>query len=69
MENMQSPGKKCDHHHHKVTPIAILLIGLTFLLGDWGMLTAGTVGIIWPVLLIIIGGTKLMGCKYCSHSS
>ena len=61
-----SCGKKgCNCPHHKVMPIGIILIALTFLLGTWGIFNEGTVAVIWPVLLLIIGVTKLMGQK-CS---
>jgi hypothetical protein len=63
MEN----GKACNCTHHKVVPVCIALIGLVILLGGINVLTAGFVNIVWPVLLIVIGGAKLMGsgCKCC----
>jgi hypothetical protein len=69
MENMNQGGSMgCKCPHHKVTPVAIILIGLAFLLGDWNILTMGAVALIWPVLLIIIGLVKLGGCKCCKKS-
>lgn len=61
MENM------CKCGHHKVVPLCIALIGLVFLLGSINVLTAGFVNFAWPVLLIVIGLTKLVGpgCKCC----
>ncbi|MGH7240005.1 MAG: LiaF transmembrane domain-containing protein [Candidatus Saccharimonadales bacterium] len=47
--------KVCRCPHHKATPILIILIGLTFLLGDWGFFNAFTATTIWSILLIIIG--------------
>ena len=61
MEN----GKVCQCGHHKVVPLCIILIGLVFLLGEMGVLTAGFVAVSWPILLVIIGGAKLMKCKCC----
>lgn len=61
MEN----GKVCACPHHKMVPWCIILIGLTFLLGQMNILTMEAVGLIWPVLLIIIGVTKLVKCKCC----
>ena len=61
MEN----GKACKCTHHKVIPTCIILIGLTFLLLQMNVLTVAAVGIIWPVLIIVIGVTKLAKCKCC----
>jgi len=70
MQNMggaQAQGGKnvCKCPHHNVVPIMIILIGLTFLLGALNIvLTPWAVSVIWPILLIIIGGIKL-GSKKC----
>ena len=61
MEN----GKVCKCKHHKLVPLCIALIGLVLLLGQLNILTAGAVGIIWPVLLIVIGVVKMVKCKCC----
>ena len=55
----------CKCNHHKLVPACIALIGLVFLLGQWDILTASAVALIWPILLIVIGVTKLMKCKCC----
>ena len=52
MENMPNV---CKCHHHNVTPVLVILFGLTFLLGNWGTLSSDTVGIVWPVLVIVAG--------------
>ena len=57
--------KTCKCVHHKVMPWCIILIGLSFLLLQLNVLTAYAVGIIWPILLIIIGVKKLMKCGCC----
>ena len=59
-------GKVCNCPHHKVLPWVVVLIGLDFLLGGLGVLAWNFVDITWPILLIIAGGTKLVGCKCCS---
>lgn len=63
MQNM------CKCGHHKVIPVLVILIGLTFLLGAWGTLSWDSVSVIWPVLVIIGGLMKLADksgmCKYC----
>jgi hypothetical protein len=50
-----------------MTPLFIILIGLVFLLGALNVLSAMTAGILWPILLIILGITKWAGhsCKCC----
>ncbi len=40
-------------------PLMIMLIGFAFLLGELGMVSMHTVGIIWPILVIIAAGTKM----------
>lgn len=60
-----SGGCKCPHH--KMVPLSVFLIGLTFLLGNLGTLSVRTVGIVWPILLGLIGLQQLFGykCKCC----
>ena len=73
MDNMQNMGggvkNMCKCPHHKVMPVLIVLFGLTFLLGNMGVLTWMAVGWIWPVLIIIAGAKKLAMksgmCKCC----
>ncbi|MEK7541106.1 MAG: DUF5668 domain-containing protein [Patescibacteria group bacterium] len=57
----------CKCSHHKIIPACIVLIGLVFLAGQMDWLSTGFVNTVWPILLIIIGGTKIMGskCKCC----
>ena len=57
--------KDCKCTHHKIMPWCIILIGLAFLLLQLNILTAYAVGIIWPILLMVIGAKKLMKCKCC----
>ena len=62
-------GKKCGCPHHKMVPLFIVLIGVTFLLQAGGYIGAEMVAVIWPVLLILIGLMKMMNgaCKCCSR--
>lgn len=57
----------CSCPHHKMIPLFIVLIGLAFLLGNLGYLSAKVVGIAWPILLGLIGLQKMLGgkCKCC----
>lgn len=67
MQNM--PGGKCNCPHHKMVPIFIVLIGLTFLLNALGTLSMQATSIIWPILLIVIGLQKMFQhkCKCCDR--
>ncbi|MFA6100140.1 MAG: DUF5668 domain-containing protein [Patescibacteria group bacterium] len=62
-EGMVCNNCKC----HSVVPVLIVLIGVTFLLQVFGVLSAYTANVIWPILLILIGLQKLAGgmCKCC----
>jgi hypothetical protein len=53
--------------HHKMVPLFIVLIGLTFLLEALGIVGVAFTSIVWPVLLILIGVMKLLKgmCKCC----
>ncbi len=57
----------CKCPHHKVMPILVVIFGLVFLLGAMGTLDMRTVGIVWPIIVIVVGLMKLGGnCKCCS---
>ncbi len=62
---MDMKGGMCGCSHHKIMPILVILFGLLFLLGSFDVVTTYTVGMIWPILVIIGGFTKLSGrmCK------
>ena len=57
----------CRCPHHKMVPILVILFGALFLLGALDMVSAWTVSIGWPILVIVGGFTKLMKnkCKCC----
>ena len=61
-------GSMCKCPHHKMVPLFIALIGLTFLLQTYGSVSDEFVSYAWPVLLILIGLMKMFGgmCKCCS---
>ena len=67
---METEEKKCPCPCHHVMGIFIVLFGLMFLLGALGVLSERTVGIIWPVLVILAGLKKVFSgfCKCCDRS-
>lgn len=68
MFSMQEGMQNCTCGHHKAVPVLIILIGLVFLLGAIGTVSAHFVSLAWPVLLILVGLVKMCGgmCKCCS---
>jgi hypothetical protein len=64
-EQMNNGNKKCECSHHSVIPALVILLALDFLLGTLGVFSEYTVNVIWPILLIIGAGSKLMSRK-CS---
>jgi hypothetical protein len=48
--------------------VLVALVGLTFLLGSLGALSAKVVGLVWPTLVILIGVMMTCGksCKCCA---
>jgi hypothetical protein len=62
-----SCGKGCGCVCHKIVPVLITLLGLDFVLGNFGLLSGGFVTTSWPVLLTLIGIIKLTRnkCKCC----
>ena len=56
-------GKGCDCHHHKVGPIAVILIGLVVLLGGFGVFSFQAESIIAAILILVIGFTRLFEHK------
>ncbi len=67
--NMESKEcSTCGCVCHKFPGILIALIGLTFLLGHFDIITSYNVNTIWPILLILIGIVKAFKgdlCKCC----
>jgi len=60
-------GKGCGCPHHKVMPVLVVLFGLLFLLGAYGVVGDRTVSVGWPLLVIVGGLMKMSGgmCKCC----
>ncbi len=71
MDQQMGGGQKmmCGCPHHKAVPILIILFGLLFLLGSWNIVSASMVTMGWPIIIILIGLTKLMKakCGCCSN--
>jgi hypothetical protein len=65
-EKMAGKGMVCKCPHHKAMPWFLILVGLDFLLGALGVLTASFVSITWPILVIILGCVKMARCGCCS---
>ncbi len=61
------PKDTCKCPHHKVIPAMVVLIGLTFLLGALNVITPTMVAILWPIFVVIAGGTKFAerSCTCC----
>jgi len=59
MDQSMMQGSHCKCAHHKFTPFLIVLIGLTFILKAQGYVAADAAGLIWGVLIMLIGFQKL----------
>ncbi len=63
MDKGMKGGETCRCSHHKVTPILVILFGLLFLGGNLEYIGMGFVGVVWPIMVIVVGGMKLMEKK------
>ena len=70
METSQTPEGKCGCPCHCMTGLLIALIGLTFLLGAFNVLSARVVEVTWPILVILIGVKSVCSakCKCCKSA-
>ena len=50
-----------------VIPVSVVLIGLVFLLGALSIISVDVVDVTWPILLVVIGLSKMcvIKCKGC----
>ncbi|GEM_PF-509538 len=62
-----SGGSGCRCPHHKVVGVLVVLFGLLFLLGAYGVVGERTVSVGWPLLVLLGGLMKLTSgkCKCC----
>jgi hypothetical protein len=69
MDQNQMNGK-CNCNHHKVIPLLIALFGLLFLLRALDVFGQHTTDVIWPILVIAAGLTKMFSgmCRCCNCS-
>ena len=70
METTVASTGKCSCPCHKMIGLFIALIGLTFLLGAFNVLSARVVEVTWPILLLLIGvkGAASGNCKCCDKA-
>src|SRR3989338_8353526 len=64
MQNMKS----CRCPHHSLTAIFLVLLAITLILGNTGVIAEHTASIIWPIFLGLIGLQKAFErrCKCCN---
>ena len=60
-------GGKCNCMHHKMFSILIVAFGTLFLFQAYGQIDSAAVAIVWPVIVILAGLSKLFKgmCKCC----
>ena len=61
--SMPQASMYCKCPHHKVIPCLVMLIGLVFLLDALSVITAMAAGVIWSIMLILIGFMMMMKGK------
>lgn len=67
MDQGSPQGPVCRCPHHSVFPVAVLLIGLLFLLQALYVVSMRFVELAWPILLMVGALSKLFGrCRCCS---
>jgi hypothetical protein len=66
-EGNSGSGMVCRCTHHKMKPILIILFALLFTLGNFDVVSARTVSVLWPIIVGIGGISKLSSgwCKCC----
>ena len=70
MANATAKDEKCCCPCHKMFGIFTILFGLNFLLGAFEVISAHIVSIVWPIIVILAGATKLCSskCTCCSKT-
>lgn len=56
-------GSGCRCPHHKVPSLLVTLFGLLFLLKALGAVSMELVDLLWPILVLLLGLTKLTSGK------
>ena len=63
----------CKCSHHNFMPFLVVLFGVTFSMGYWGIIGWDIVSVMWPVIVILLGLSllvdKLGMCKCASSGS
>jgi hypothetical protein len=60
----------CPCAHHRLFPCLVVILGIVFLLQNLYVISEETTGIVWPILVILMGAAKWFGgcCKcYLKH--
>ncbi len=63
---MMGEGKTCKCMHHNMVPLLVVLFGVLFLLNAFMLVSNYITAIVWPILVIAAGGTKMGMCKCCA---
>lgn len=63
--NHTNTQSHCTCAHHKTMPAFLILIGLSFLLTHFNIISENLNAIVWPSLVVLLGLSKLRGgsCK------
>ncbi len=65
---MANDMKKCGCVHHKIVPALLVVFGSLFLLNNYGALADSTLMVMWPLVVIIAGVSKMFSgaCSCCN---
>ena len=60
-------NQTCNHDHHSIIPILVILFAISFLLQYQGLLAKDAVNIIWPILVGLAGMIMIVEdkCRCC----
>ncbi len=68
---MTSNEKKCGCFCHQFNGYLVAALGLSFLLGHMEVISQKMAGIIWPIIVILLGVKNSIGkgkCNCCNDS-